>query len=599
MNKKNFLCKAFVLVMLVAIANFASSSTVLAKGLTWPTGQVLPSFSTPASKLDLIDVTSNKKYEAEGTMFTHPTGRNDGDGWLVQCGMDEVGYMLDGTHITDIPVGKNTANFEMKIDNNTANDDIQLRCEVWDNTAGANLASMTITRKQFTQASNYQNFPLEYNNPIAGHQIDFRVYWYGRTYLKVNDVYTESAVRKEESVLFTTLKGLVNKTEPRIYSFNNDEEGKYNWLNSLGLGYTDVSDNWSLIAKYRESISGIVIYDDAQMDTMNLATTIASVKGGIVAPASLVSKLTAAPYNLPILADLRGQFKSKIDVYQYMYTNYWSKVTHKVLMGLNPSIPGNVRDYAAAVGTATIWLDPKVTAEKTLLDQFLSGMPAGSGIYMGWWPDEGVGVTEASIYGVSTCASDWSENLTIFGGTSRTVNVKPVPNKPVLDNKIYVSLIVSDGDNLQYMEHKFKTLWDSSKRGQVPIGWTVSPVMLDAMPGVLNYIYKTSTNNDCLISGPSGVGYTYPNYWTNQSYLDSFVKLSDNYMNRAGLKVATIWNTILGGINDNVGNSFAKNAPSLLGLTAMNAGGQVSVVYITIYYRLRDLMLHIVIQKLP
>lgn len=578
MNKKNFLCKAFVLIMLVATANFASSSTVSAKGLTWPTGQVLPSFSSPAPKLDLIDVTSNKKYEAEGTKFTHPTGRADGDGWLAQCGMDEVGYMLDGIHLTDIPEGINTANFEMKVDNNTANDDIQVRCEVYDNTTGTILATKIVTRKEFTQASNYQNFPVTYNNTITGHQIDFKVYWYGRTYLKINDVYNDSKVRQEENVTFTTLKGLVNKTQPRIYSFNNDEEGKYNWLNSLDLGYNDVSDNWSLITKYRKSISGIVIYDDKQMDTMNLATTIASFKGGIVAPPSLVAKLTSAPYNLPIINDLRGQFTDKLSVYQYMYTNYWSKVTHKVLMGLNPqTFFGNVRDYAAAVGTATIWLDPKVAAEKTLLDKFLSGMPAGSGIYMGWWPDEGVGVTEASIYGVSTCASDWSENLTVFGGTSRTVNVKPIPNKPALDNKIYVSMILSDGDNLQYMEHKFKTLWDSSKRGQVPIGWTVSPVMLDAMPGVLNYIYKTATKNDCLVSGPSGVGYTYPNYWTNQSYLDSFVKLSDNYMNRAGLKVATIWNTILGGINDNVGNSFAKNAPSLLGLTSMNAGGQVSV----------------------
>lgn len=578
MIKNCFLSKALMLTALITIAGFTSSSTVLATGLTWPKGQVLPSFSTPAKTLDLIDVTSTKKYEAEGTQFTHPTGRPDGDGWLVQCGMDEVGYMLDGTHIADIPVGLNTANFEMKVDNNTANDDIQLRCEVWDNTTGSIIATNTVTRKQFNQASTYQNFPLKYNNTTAGHQIDFRVYWYGRTYLKVNDVYTDSKVKQEENVLFTTLKGLVNKTKPRIYSYNNDEEGKYNWLNSLGLGYADVSDNWSLITKYRKSISGIVIYDEEQMDTMNLATTIASVKGGIVAAPALVAKLTAAPYNLPILADLRGQFTDKISVYQYMYTNYWSQVTHKVLMGLNPqTFFGNVRDYAAAVGTATIWLDPSVAAEKTLLDQFLSGMPAGSGIYMGWWPDEGVGVTEASIYGVSTCASDWSENLTVFGGTSRTVNVKPVPNKPVLDNKIYVSLIVSDGDNLQYLEHKLKTIWDSPNRGQVPIGWTVSPVMLDAMPGVLNYLYNTATKNDCLISGPSGVGYTYPNYWTNQTYLDSFVKLSDNYMNRAGLKVATIWNTILGGINDNVGNSFAINAPSLLGLTSMNAGGQINV----------------------
>ena len=578
MKEKRFLLKAFVLAMLVSTASFASSSTVLAEGLTWPAGQVLPSFSTPASKLDLIDVTYSKRYKAVGTQFTHPTGRFDGDGWLVQCGIDAVGYMLDGTHITDIPVGINTANFGMKEDNNTADDNVQVRCEVWDNTTQTTLATMNVTRKQFTAASTYQNFPLVYNNPTAGHQIDFRVYWYGRTYLKVNEVSVNSKIKQDECVMFTTLKGLVNKSQPRIYSYNQDEEGKYNWLNSLKLGYTDVSDNWSLVTKYKSSISGIVIYDDTQIDTMNLATTIAAVKGGIVAPASLVSKLTAAPYNLPILVDLRGQFTNKVDVYKYMYTNYWPLVTHKVLMGLNPQdFFGNARDYAAAVGTATVWLDATIPAEKAMLDQFLSGLPAGSGIYMGWWPDEAVGVSEASIYGVSTCASDWSENLTVFGGMSRTVNVNPVPNKPVLDNKIYVSLIVSDGDNLQYLEHKLKTLWDSPNRGQVPIGWTVSPAMLDAMPGVLNYLYNTATKNDCLISGPSGVGYTYPNYWTNQSYLDSFVKLSDNYMNRAGLKVATIWNTIQGGINTNVGNSFAMNAPSLLGLTAMNAGGQIDV----------------------
>ena len=160
MKENNFLRKAIVLTALITVASLASSSTVLASGLNWPKGQVLPSFSTPAPKLDLIDVTSNKKYEAEGTQFTHPTGRIDGDGWLAQCGMDEVGYMLDGIHITDIPVGINTANFEMKVDNNTANDDIQLRCEVYDNTAGTILATKIVTRKEFTQASTYQNFKL-------------------------------------------------------------------------------------------------------------------------------------------------------------------------------------------------------------------------------------------------------------------------------------------------------------------------------------------------------------------------------------------------------------------------------------------------------
>lgn len=84
-----------------------------------------------------------------------------------------------------------------------------------------------------------------------------------------------------DSVVFATLEGLVNKAQPRIYAYNNDGEGQYGWLTPFGLGYNVVSDKYSLITKYRSSISGLVVYDDAQPDTINLATTIASVKGAI------------------------------------------------------------------------------------------------------------------------------------------------------------------------------------------------------------------------------------------------------------------------------------------------------------------------------
>src|ERR1043165_2658989 len=109
-----------------------------------------------------------------------------------------------------------------------------------------------------------------------------------------------------------------------------------------------------------------------------------------------------------------------------------------------------------------------------LLNSFLSSMPAGSN-YMGWWPDEGTGVQRVSQYGITTIASDWCSNLTMHSGTSRTVNVKPMPPKPALQNKIYVAFILSDGDNLQYVEHLMRKLWNDPRRGEVPIGWTVSP----------------------------------------------------------------------------------------------------------------------------
>ncbi|MES2427773.1 MAG: GxGYxYP domain-containing protein [Bacteroidota bacterium] len=382
-----------------------------------------------------------------------------------------------------------------------------------------------------------------------------------------------------EMYLFASLKGIINRTKPRIFSYegNASGEGPYTWLKSLGLSWVEPADKWELITKYRKEISGLIVYDTAQVHTINLATVIAKSKGALIASPLLLAKLTAAPYNLPVLLDLRGKFNSKLEVYQSLYDNYWPKLDHRLLIGLNPKAQkAALREYAVALGVATIWLDPKVTGESELLDKFLSSMSPGSP-YMGWWPEEAPGVTRASKYGIATIASDWCFNLSVFSGTSRIINIKPIPPKPALQNKIYVAFILSDGDNLQFMEHAMRKLWDNPDRGAVPIGWTVSPAMVDAMPGALNYYWKTSTNNDNLISGPSGYGYTYPNTWTDENLLKQFVSKTQDYTDRAGLRVITIWNTITGGINPNVGKIYATQAKSLLGVTAQNTGGGLTI----------------------
>lgn len=389
----------------------------------------------------------------------------------------------------------------------------------------------------------------------------------------------EPSASAAEMYLFASLKGIVNKTQPRIFSYEGDAfaEGPYTWLQSLGLGYIEPADKWSLITKYRNELSGLIVYDPAQMHTVNLATLLAKSRKALIASPALLSRLTAAPYNLPILLDLRGQFTSKLQVYQTLYNTWWPTLDHRLLIGLNPDAhKAALREYATALGAAVIWLDPNVAAESALLNSFLSSMPAGSN-YMGWWPEEGPGVQRASQYGIATIASDWCSNLTLHSGTPRTINIKPMPPKPVLQNKIYVAFILSDGDNLQYIEHLMRKLWNNPDRGSVPIGWTLSPAMLDAMPGALNFYWQTATDNDNLISGPSGYGYTYPNSWPNQSLLNRFVAKTEDYNRRAGFKVITIWNTITGGINQNVGQAFATNAPSLLGLTAQNTGGGLTI----------------------
>lgn len=383
----------------------------------------------------------------------------------------------------------------------------------------------------------------------------------------------------DERYLFASLKGIVNMTQPRIFVYDGDAfaEGAYTWMQSLGLSWVQHSDNWALITKYRSELNGLIVYDPAQIHTVNLATLLAKDNRALIASPAMLSQLSSPPYNLPVLVDLRNQFSSKLDVYQTLLDDYWPHVDHRMLIGLDPQVhQGSLREYATALGAAVIWLDPEKPGESELLNSFLSSMPPGS-CYMGWWPNEGPGIERASTYGISTVASDFCSNLTVHSGMPRTIQVKPIPPKPKLQNKIYVAFVLSDGDNLQYVEHLMRKLWSDPDRGSVPIGWTLSPAMVDAMPGALNYYYQSATQNDNLISGPSGFGYTYPNDWPDQNMLNQFVAKTEDYNRQAGFRVITVWNGINGGIDQRVGDTYAAYAPSLLGVTAQNTGGQLSI----------------------
>ncbi|RFM26753.1 T9SS type A sorting domain-containing protein [Deminuibacter soli] len=572
---KTLLTVAAMLCALLALCKNTAQAQI-----NWPQNQLLPSFPTTATNQDLFTLNEKSwRWEGEGASLSHHTGRLETDGWLCQTGIDAANqHMIFGPYDTSLTAGPNVAEFRMKIDNNTANNDSVVDIDVRDAATGATLAFQAVTRQQFTVASNYTSFNLPFTMPVDHHPIELRVFWRGAAYIKVDYV----AVRQDntaEMYLFSSLKGVVNRTRPRIFSYEGDAfaEGPYAWPQSLGLTWTEYANRWDLVTKYKSEISGLIVYDPAQIHTVNLATTLSKDKKALVVSPTLLSRLTAAPYNFPVLVDLRNQFTSKLQVYQTLYNTYWPSIDHRMLIGLSPDAHrAGLREYAAALGAAVIWLDPNVAAESTLLNSFLSSMPP-SATFMGWWPEEGSGITRASSYGIATVASDYSTNLTVHSGMSRTVNVKPIPAKPTLQNKIYVAFILSDGDNLQYVEHLMRKLWANPDRGSVPMGWTLSPAMLDAMPGALNYFHQSSTDNDNLISGPSGYGYAYPNNFPNATSLDQYVAKTEDYTKRAGFKVVTVWNTITGGINQNVGEAFAANAPSLLGLTAQNTGGPLTV----------------------
>src|SRR5687767_1220095 len=68
--------------------------------ITWPSGQLLPSFPAPAQTQDLIILReSSSRWEAEGSALGHKTGRLESDGWLCQTGIDAANeHMIYGPY---------------------------------------------------------------------------------------------------------------------------------------------------------------------------------------------------------------------------------------------------------------------------------------------------------------------------------------------------------------------------------------------------------------------------------------------------------------------------------------------------------------------
>jgi hypothetical protein len=386
----------------------------------------------------------------------------------------------------------------------------------------------------------------------------------------VLDCIDVSSASSAEIDLFTSLEGIVNRTQPRVTCVSTvNGEGEFTWVKLHNLS-TNLITGYSAILKYQTNFTGLVVTDPNQAHTLNLATTMAGVNNELICDPSLLPTLTNAPYNLPVLDDLRGRFASKYAVYGYLYTNYWPQCTHRILAGMETNVDGNLRDYLVATKTATVWLDPgSVSQDATLMALFTSQMtPANgavNGVYIGWVPNEGNDVPWLSTYGLPVVASDFFVNGSVFSGVTSPINVPAIPPPPPLQNKVYVALLLSDGDNAQYMQHAMKINWENGSRGAVPIGWTVDALMANLDPVMLNYYWSTATTNDCLISGPSGAGYARIEYW-NAANLTAFASAADGYLQRSGLRVITVWDRV----NSGIAQAYATNCPSLLGLTDQN-----------------------------
>ncbi len=400
-----------------------------------------------------------------------------------------------------------------------------------------------------------------------------------------------------EKVAYVVLAGLVNKEKPRIYL---ESDGIWSETLGLNLNLYAKADKYELLKKYQSEITGIVLYNrKTSIHYINLACTVANINGAIPVDENLQEKLVAAGIDLPVVADLSDlTMTDPVEIYNYLYDNYWKDCQHRLLFSLSPKDHKYyTRDMAAATKGAVVWLDCLNAEEKEVFEKFLKDMEPGNSLVTGWYTDERAGIGTTASHGLSTVPSDYYENSTVFAGMNHTILRSEVPNKPELENKVYLAIFMSDGDNIQYCQHSMYSIWNDYDRGSIVINWTISPSLVDFGPGLLNYYYSTATPDDCLVSGPSGLGYVQVidelylrenvasedrkdenmQWVTNYEDFDKYIQLTQKYLDRSGLRVITIWDLV----DERHRTSYATYGRYLYGCTTQNWRHSTEPLYIT------------------
>ena len=386
----------------------------------------------------------------------------------------------------------------------------------------------------------------------------------------------KASLSDEERVMFCTLQGIVNRTRPRILLYNHNEEPQATWPSAHSLRTVAVSNTapYSLVKLFKEEIKGLVLYSNERSEHYsNLAVTIAGLDRLLPVTADIKNKLEDNGIDLPVVEDLTTlTMTNAVGVYTYLYNNYWSRCNHRLLISERPKIP-YVHDIGAACGSACVWLDPRNSSERQLLDKMLKDMTPGRDFVLGWYPEERSGVGEATKYGLSSVPADFFENATVYSAVRKPVKISPVPKRPKLENKVYAAVYISDGDNIQYCQHAMAKIFQQNGRGKMALNWTISPSLVDIAPMMLNYYYGKATTNDCFVCGPSGMGYSMPfnglgagsgtYYLSAGPKLVPYIQLTQRYIEKAGLRVITIWDNI----SPAQRKAFADNSPYLYGLT--------------------------------
>lgn len=357
--------------------------------------------------------------------------------------------------------------------------------------------------------------------------------------LKVFKSFGSDALDKNELVIATAIQGFFSREDGQYYlQYKENDE----WVNDLkdNYGFTFVDTTLDeMLSNFKENFTSKYVLYDATKEELNVARSIAGITDFIPVDVTLESYVQSQGFTLGI--DARGMSEEDcFDAYKDQFDN-------TALIQQNPNTTQEfLTDYGIAGKFFFFW--PDGGTDDLIFRSKVHNWAKKDCPIFGWVPvDEPTDINISSQMGQFMIASDWSRNMSVFAAKNAYGEIRF--NNPIKDDesikaeqgKHYITIMMSDGDNIQTWYNTFATseLYLGAERGDFKMGWSINPSLSDLGRNIMNYVYDTRDENDFYVCSVSGQGYMNPRVYPEEA-LDSFTKGLSSYLRRTDLGVVQI-----------------------------------------------------------
>lgn len=378
---------------------------------------------------------------------------------------------------------------------------------------------------------------------IEGLSDIFEEYLIGETVI-VLDSGTFSSVSEKNVAI--ALQGLVARESPQIYiTYCSMDDTYIKAIEDTGakISHTDENgENWTLsklIVKFRSYIKdgGYILYRAQEGEEgLNIATNYATLEGWLPVPEELEDMAKAS--GLTKMKDISDD-EYTLSYQKKFFSENKKRFNDAAVIHQNTDVTG-LRDFAIQQNFYVFFTDDNDEKELKFRNKVLLYFGDNTHI-LGWTNDEVAFVDSVSESGNMISPADHAHNNSILASVRCEIPVHKATKNTYTDSeKHYVALVMSDGDNMQWIQNGYSEYFEKlALMEDTPVTWSFSPILYDFSPVTVKTVFENAGDNDYFMAGVSGIGYMHPTQYPKKA-LAGFTDITASAMNKNGLEYVQI-----------------------------------------------------------